>query len=49
MSSKPFGLNQKINTGDTEKSYVTFKLMGQEGKGNEENQVQSKKHKDTCN
>lgn len=39
LSSKAFRLNQKINIDDTEKNYITSKLMGQERKRNEENQV----------
>lgn len=45
LSSKALRLNQKINTGDTEKNCGTPKSMGQGGRGNEENQVQSKKQR----
>lgn len=45
LSYKIFKLNQKINTGGTEKNCGTSKLMSQGGKGNE-NLVQSKKQSD---
>lgn len=46
LSSIIFKLNQKINTGDTEKNCGNFKLMDQGGKGNEENLVQSQNKSD---
>lgn len=46
LSYKIFKLNQKINTGGTEKNCGTSKLKSWGGKGNEENLVQSKKQSD---
>lgn len=46
LSFKAFRLNQKINTGGAGKNCGTSNFMGEGRKGNEENQVQSKNHKE---